>query len=72
MGFFHTLCIGVRGVIRPSLGYVLRSDPMKVIRTGDREEIHGDPLIPLQKELDQYRFVQVPGAPPFTGQQGLI
>ncbi|KAJ2385537.1 anthranilate synthase component 1, partial [Coemansia sp. RSA 2559] len=38
-------------------------DPYKVLKTGANEEIGGDPLIPLEKELGTVRYVQVPGLP---------
>lgn len=41
--------------------------PEKVLRTGPNEALTGDPLKHLEAELDQYDFIDSPGAPPFTG-----
>ncbi|KAI9268707.1 anthranilate synthase component I [Sporodiniella umbellata] len=43
------------------------ADPYKLIKTGTSEEHQGDPLIPIQKELDNVRYVQIPNLPSFTG-----
>ncbi|GJN88815.1 hypothetical protein Rhopal_001786-T1 [Rhodotorula paludigena] len=43
------------------------ANPEKVYRTGPKEDVSGDPLIPLEKVLDEYKFIKVQGAPPFTG-----
>lgn len=43
------------------------ADPDKVYRTGPNEDVSGDPLVPLEKVLDGYKFIQVQGAPPLTG-----
>ncbi|KAI7907920.1 anthranilate synthase component I [Cokeromyces recurvatus] len=43
------------------------ADPYKLIKVGDKETIHGDPLIPIQKELENIKYVKIPGLPSFTG-----
>ncbi|GAA5868817.1 hypothetical protein JCM8547_002836 [Rhodosporidiobolus lusitaniae] len=43
------------------------ANPSKVYRTGPKEETAGDPLVPLEKVLNEYKFIKVHGAPPFTG-----
>ncbi|TNY20730.1 putative TRP2-anthranilate synthase component I [Rhodotorula diobovata] len=43
------------------------ANPEKVYRTGPNEDVSGDPLVPLEKVLDGYKFIQVQGAPPLTG-----
>ncbi|GAA5922449.1 hypothetical protein JCM3775_005733 [Rhodotorula graminis] len=43
------------------------ANPDKVYRTGPSEDVSGDPLVPLEKVLDGYKFIQVQGAPPLTG-----
>jgi anthranilate synthase component 1 len=43
------------------------ADPQKVYRSGPNDEIKGDPLVPLEKVLDEYKFIKPHGAPPFTG-----
>ncbi|CAG8630086.1 12400_t:CDS:2, partial [Ambispora leptoticha] len=45
----------------------LGAEPYKILKTGDNEEIQGDPLIALEKELESIKFVSVPGIPAFTG-----
>jgi anthranilate synthase component 1 len=42
-------------------------DPFKVIKTGPGEEISGDPMISLQKELTLHKFIKIPEIPTFTG-----
>jgi anthranilate synthase component 1 len=42
-------------------------DPYKLIKTGVKEAHQGDPLIPIQKELESIRYVNIPGLPSFTG-----
>ncbi|KAI9273543.1 anthranilate synthase component I [Helicostylum pulchrum] len=43
------------------------SDPYKLIKVGANEAVNGDPLIPIQKELADIKYVKVPGLPSFTG-----
>ncbi|GAA6003232.1 hypothetical protein JCM10207_001814 [Rhodosporidiobolus poonsookiae] len=43
------------------------ANPSKVYRTGPNEDVNGDPLVPLEKVLGEYKFIKVHGAPPFTG-----
>ncbi|TFK27329.1 anthranilate synthase component [Coprinopsis marcescibilis] len=43
------------------------ADPFKVIKTGPGEDISGDPMVPLQKELAMYEYVSIPEVPTFTG-----
>ena len=42
-------------------------DPFKVIKTGPAEDITGDPMAVLQKELSLYQYVKIPEIPTFTG-----
>lgn len=42
-------------------------DPLKVIKTGPKEEFTGDPMAVLQKELAAYRYVKIPEIATFTG-----
>ncbi|KAJ2077591.1 anthranilate synthase component 1, partial [Coemansia sp. S142-1] len=39
------------------------ANPYKVTKTGTKEGVQCDPLIPLEKELNSVRYVQVPGLP---------
>ncbi|KAI8818737.1 anthranilate synthase component I [Fimicolochytrium jonesii] len=45
----------------------LGANPFKVIRTGDNENIKGDPLIVIESELNSVKYVDVPELPEFTG-----
>jgi anthranilate synthase component I len=40
---------------------------MKVIKTGPNEEIKGDPMTVLQRELATHTYVKIPEVPTFTG-----
>lgn len=42
-------------------------DPLKVIKTGPGEEITGDPMTVLEKELALHQYVKIPEIPTFTG-----
>lgn len=42
-------------------------DPYKILKTGENEAIKGDPLIALEEEFKNIKFVPVPGIPSFTG-----
>lgn len=56
----------VGGVSQSRYSFV-GSNPSKVLRTGPNQALQGDPLLPLEKELSKYSYVDVPGVPPFTG-----
>ncbi|GAA5977004.1 hypothetical protein JCM11641_002224 [Rhodosporidiobolus odoratus] len=43
------------------------ANPSKVYRTGPKETTAGDPLVPLEQKLNEYKFLKVQGAPPLTG-----
>ncbi|KAE8221220.1 hypothetical protein CF319_g5390 [Tilletia indica] len=43
------------------------SHPYKVIRTGKGLDAEGDPLKPVEAELEPYHYVSLPGLPKFTG-----
>lgn len=43
------------------------AEPKKVFKTGKGQALQGDPLVHLERELEQYKFIEVHGAPPFTG-----
>lgn len=38
-----------------------------MIKVGANEAVNGDPLVPIQKELADIKYVKVPGLPSFTG-----
>ncbi|PWN91603.1 putative TRP2-anthranilate synthase component I [Acaromyces ingoldii] len=42
-------------------------DPYKTIRSGPGLDVEGDPLVAIQKELDQFKYVPLPALPKFTG-----
>ncbi|KJA20218.1 hypothetical protein HYPSUDRAFT_68622 [Hypholoma sublateritium FD-334 SS-4] len=56
--------IGGENVARYSF---IGADPFKVIKTGPAEDITGDPMAILQKELSLYQYVKIPEIPTFTG-----
>ncbi|KAF9466312.1 ADC synthase [Collybia nuda] len=56
--------IGGENVARYSF---IGADPFKVIKTGPGEEISGDPMIALQKELTLHKYIKIPEIPTFTG-----
>ncbi|KNE59347.1 hypothetical protein AMAG_18155 [Allomyces macrogynus ATCC 38327] len=45
------------------------ANPYEILITGDGPayRVHGDPLIPLERELSEVEFVPVPHLPSFTG-----
>lgn len=49
------------------LSEVHGADPRKVLKTGEKLDRKGDPLIYLEQELQDYRFIELPGVPSFTG-----
>ncbi|KAF9009379.1 ADC synthase [Cyathus striatus] len=56
--------VGGESVARYSF---IGADPIKVIKTGPGEEITGDPMVALQKELALHQYVKIPEIPTFTG-----
>lgn len=38
-----------------------------MVKTGPGEEVSGDPMIALQKELSLYKYIKIPEIPTFTG-----
>lgn len=43
------------------------ADPFKIIKTGPNQDVAGDPMTALQKELSVYRYIKVPEVQAFTG-----
>ncbi|ORZ10214.1 anthranilate synthase component I [Absidia repens] len=43
------------------------ADPYKLLKVGHDQNIQGDPLIAVEKELEPIKYVKVPGLPSFTG-----
>ncbi|KAJ3742130.1 ADC synthase, partial [Lentinula detonsa] len=56
--------VGGESVARYSF---IGADPNRIIKTGPNEEIRGDPMVALQKELSLYQFIKIPEVPTFTG-----
>ena len=66
-GPFCFLLESVEGGERLARYSFIGSEPYRVLRTGPGQEWEGDPLVPLEQELDRYRLINTPGLPPFTG-----
>ncbi|KAN0060443.1 anthranilate synthase component 1 [Thecaphora frezii] len=45
----------------------LGSDPFKILRSGPGLDVEGDPLVGIEREMQKYRYINVPGLPTFTG-----
>eukprot|EP00127_Corallochytrium_limacisporum_P000642 Clim_evm41s22 gene=Clim_evmTU41s22 len=45
----------------------LGTNPYKIISTGPREAIKGDPLVPIEEEMRGIKYVPIKGLPSFTG-----
>lgn len=45
-------------------------DPKKVLRTGEGQPLQGDPLVHLERELGEYKYIKAHGLPSFTGEWG--
>lgn len=43
-----------------------------MLRTGANEALKGDPLKHIEAELEEYKFIEVQGAPPLTGALNLF
>lgn len=56
--------VGGENVARYSF---IGADPFKVIKIGPNEELRGDPMDILQKELAVYQYIKIPEVPTFTG-----
>lgn len=46
---------------------LIHVDPKRIIKTGPNEEITGDPMVALQKELSLHQYVKIPEVQTFTG-----
>ncbi|KAL1728694.1 ADC synthase [Schizophyllum commune] len=62
--FLFESVIGGENVARYSF---IGADPLKVIKTGPNEDIKGDPMGPLEKELALHQYIKIPEIPTFTG-----
>ena len=54
-------------LINYSYSFQFNLDPYKILKTGENEAATGDPLMALEEELKNVKFVPVPGIPAFTG-----
>ena len=66
-GPYSFLLESVEGGERLARYSFIGTNPYRVLRTGDGQEWEGDPLIPIEAELGQYREVRVHGLPALTG-----
>lgn len=57
----------LRALVRLYFDHNVWTDPFKIIKTGPKEEITGDPMLALQKELSVYKYIKIPEVPTFTG-----
>ncbi|GBD23386.1 Anthranilate synthase component 1 [bacterium HR29] len=66
-GPYSFLLESVEGGERLARYSFIGANPYRVLRTGPGYEYDGDPLLPLERELEQFRLVRLPGLPLFTG-----
>jgi anthranilate synthase component 1 len=66
-GPYSFLLESVEGGERMARYSFIGTQPYRVLKTGPGQDYDGDPLIPLEAELSQYREVPVAGVPAFTG-----
>lgn len=66
-GPYSFLLESVEGGERLARYSFIGTSPYRVIRTGSGYGYEGDPLVPLEAELAQYRSVRLPGLPTLTG-----
>ena len=67
-GPYSFLLESVEGGERIGRYSFIGTDPYRVVKTGAKEELGEiDPLLPVQKEMDQYQLVSVEGLPGFHG-----
>jgi anthranilate synthase component 1 len=66
-GRYSFLLESVEGGERLARYSFIGTQPYRVLRTGDGFDYSGDPLIPLEEELNRFKAVSVPGVPAFTG-----
>ncbi len=66
-GSYSFLLESVEGGERMARYSFIGTNPYKVSRSGDGTEWEGDPLIPLEKELTQFKGITIQGLPAFTG-----
>lgn len=66
-GPYSFLLESVEGGERLARYSFIGASPYRVLRTGPGYEYEGDPLLPVERELEQFRLVRLPGLPLFTG-----
>ncbi|HMS57257.1 MAG TPA: hypothetical protein PKA49_00280, partial [Tepidiformaceae bacterium] len=66
-GPYSFLLESVEGGERLARYSFIGTQPYRVLRTGPGEEHDGDPLVPLEEELNRFKAVPVEGVPAFTG-----
>lgn len=66
-GHYSFLLESVEGGERLARYSFIGTEPYRVIRTGEGQEYTGDPLVPVEHELGQFKLIAVDGLPEFTG-----
>jgi anthranilate synthase component 1 len=66
-GPYSFLLESVEGGERLARYSFIGTQPYRVLKTGPGQEHEGDPLCPVEQELDRFRPVPVAGLPAFTG-----
>ena len=66
-GPYSFLLESVEGGERLARYSFIGTNPYRVLRTGPGYEYEGDPLVPVEQELAQFRLVRLPGLPLLTG-----
>ncbi len=66
-GPYSFLLESVEGGERLARYSFIGANPYRVLRTGPGYAYDADPLLPVERELGQFRLVRLPGLPLFTG-----
>jgi anthranilate synthase component I len=66
-GDYSFLLESVEGGERMARYSFIGTSPYRVMKTGPGEDIEGDPLKPIEQELDRFKTVDLPGMPTLTG-----
>ncbi len=66
-GPYSFLLESVEGGERLARYSFIGTQPYRVLKTGDGYDYSGDPLVPLQQELEQFKLVHIEGLPGLTG-----
>ncbi len=66
-GPYSFLLESVEGGERLARYSFIGTQPYRVVKTGEGFDVAGDPLIPVEMELAQFKFIPLEGVPAFTG-----